>query len=909
MESNTRIAGRKSLLKKALKYAWWALTFRLQKKLQEINTIDPFQAEMKLVKESGLFDIDWYLKHNPDVKEAAVDPVEHFLKFGYREGRNPNEFFDTAWYNAVNNDVAQTKGNPFIHFLKYGAYEGRNPNPDSQYYEFVRNNPDKEVFGINPFHTYLWASTSTQLKKHDIAPHNTTFPENLVKSNNTYLMADYKSAQFYRIIYVSGFPDSSSHNLRVNNQIETLRECSISSAWIKQSDCARFSHMLSFAEIIVLFRVALTEEISQMVDKCKKAGCLVVYDTDDYVFDPEIANEKFVDGIRFLPKSDIELYHKGVIGYKEAATLCDAGIFTTSGLANAMQNLNKPSFIIRNTVTERFYNQTKAALQKKSPNTSSIINIGYASGSLTHQKDFQKPSKAIAKILGKHENVRLYIVGLLKLEEFPELSEYKDKITTIGLLPPDGYTDELMNFDINIAPLEVGNPFCEAKSELKYFEAALLKIPTIASPTEPYKYAITEGQNGFFAESEEEWFEKLEALILSPKMRFETSNNAYRDALLRYGQSSRKEQVFSVFSELFKIRKEKYLNNYNQLNQTITFLTSPIDKGSGGHANIIDMAKWLAKWGHSVTIAFTHSTRDYPTPAKIEQDFNFDITSLRASFNDDLPADTNVVFATYWSTVYNVEKNTKQAGRRYYLLLDYEPYFFPMGTEYIMAMNTYYKDFRKISYGDWIKNLLRVRHNIHDVRTFPNYINRHTFEIKKSIVRKDKKIAFFGRPNMARRCFDLGMKALQRYRELYGDAVEIVIYGSPALKGVAIPFKHTLIEVLKPLELADLYCSSTLGIAFSPTNPSRTPYEMMSCGLPVMDLKLDENEINYGGAENVFLVAPDIDTIAHTINKIMNNKLLREKTAANGKAYADALPDEETSAREIYKILQDDIKS
>jgi glycosyltransferase involved in cell wall biosynthesis len=64
-------------------------------------------------------------------------------------------------------------------------------------------------------------------------------------------------------------------------------------------------------------------------------------------------------------------------------------------------------------------------------------------------------------------------------------------------VPLDQLPNEIAQFDVNLAPLEVGNPFCEAKSELKYFEAALAGVPTIASPTGPYRRAIRHGETGF----------------------------------------------------------------------------------------------------------------------------------------------------------------------------------------------------------------------------------------------------------------------------------------------------------------------------------------------------------------------------------------------------------------------------
>ena len=73
------------------------------------------------------FDRDFYLAANPDIVRAKVDPLEHFLTKGWREGRNPSRSFDVSYYLASNADVAAAGVNPLLHYVWAGAKEGRKP--------------------------------------------------------------------------------------------------------------------------------------------------------------------------------------------------------------------------------------------------------------------------------------------------------------------------------------------------------------------------------------------------------------------------------------------------------------------------------------------------------------------------------------------------------------------------------------------------------------------------------------------------------------------------------------------------------------------------------------------------------------------------------------------------------------
>jgi lipopolysaccharide biosynthesis protein len=77
------------------------------------------------IKKSGLFDPVYYLMNYPDVRRADIDPLMHFIRFGWKEERNPSSSFDTSFYLNSYTDVKNAHINPLLHFIRYGKKEGR----------------------------------------------------------------------------------------------------------------------------------------------------------------------------------------------------------------------------------------------------------------------------------------------------------------------------------------------------------------------------------------------------------------------------------------------------------------------------------------------------------------------------------------------------------------------------------------------------------------------------------------------------------------------------------------------------------------------------------------------------------------------------------------------------------------
>lgn len=75
------------------------------------------------IHNTGLFDSLFYRCKYQDI--VNINPIEHYVKYGAYEGRDPNAWFSTSKYYDNNPDVKECGINAFYHYLRYGIKEGR----------------------------------------------------------------------------------------------------------------------------------------------------------------------------------------------------------------------------------------------------------------------------------------------------------------------------------------------------------------------------------------------------------------------------------------------------------------------------------------------------------------------------------------------------------------------------------------------------------------------------------------------------------------------------------------------------------------------------------------------------------------------------------------------------------------
>jgi len=320
---------------------------------------------------------------------------------------------------------------------------------------------------------------------------------------------------------------------RVQQKIEQLQQLNYRVYSVPWTDYATVRHQLHFCHIVILFRVPAFPDVIRLINYAKALKKIVFFDIDDLVFDLN-SYSQIIDSLSGrLPEQEIAGLIEGTKLFSEAMSLCDYAIASTPSLAKKMEEIvgSGNGFVHRNGIDALINNYLKFKLPKLPRD---YISIFYGSGSRAHDADFELLAPSLVKILAKHENVRLTIIGYLNLPDL--LLPYTDRIDRVNYLEIEPYFEFLSQADINIAPLQAGL-FADCKSEIKWLEAALLGVPSVVPATQTYVEVLEDGVDALIAATGQDWFERLDALVSNPDLRHTVAENAYNKAQSKYSCS------------------------------------------------------------------------------------------------------------------------------------------------------------------------------------------------------------------------------------------------------------------------------------------------------------------------------------------------------------------------------------
>lgn len=301
--------------------------------------------------------------------------------------------------------------------------------------------------------------------------------------------------------------------------------------------------------VFVFHRPLMTPALANVIEKMKAQEKEIIFETDDLLFDPEyLKHSDYVQKANVLEK---KLYENGMgadILDDPYVKVCTT---TTAFLAEKLRERGKRVCIVPNKLSQEDVAWAQKIIDEKLAAEASSdkkgggenqIKLGYFSGTPSHDKDFATLADALVNLLQKYSFVRLVLAGPIATES--RLRQYADRIDILPFAPRREHFKNISRVDMNLVPLEVGNPFCEAKSELKFFEAGIVGVPTVAAATQTFREAIEDGVDGFTAGTTEEWTEKIERLITDKALRVSMGEKARRKALACYTTEKANNQEY-----------------------------------------------------------------------------------------------------------------------------------------------------------------------------------------------------------------------------------------------------------------------------------------------------------------------------------------------------------------------------
>lgn len=273
--------------------------------------------------------------------------------------------------------------------------------------------------------------------------------------------------------------------------------------------------------------------------------------------------------------------------------------------------------------------------------------------------------------------------------------------------------------------------------------------------------------------------------------------------------------------------------------KTINWFVPDFNVGSGGHLNIFRFIWHLEKKGYKSRIIIVNPAIHF-TSAAAHTDICKNFFPLDAEVFiglNNLPR-CEFAIATGWDTAYAVRR-FQGANCNIYFVQDYEPDFFPIGTDWQLAKNTYDFNFYGITAGSWLATKLATDHGMstHAVG-FGVEHNRYQPTLRREP--QIKRVFFYARPPTPRRAFELGLLVLERVSRAL-PSTQFILAGWDT-KGYEIPFPHLGCGTLGLDELPDLYSQCDVALVLSLTNASLLPLELMACGCAVVSNKGDNVE-------------------------------------------------------------------
>ena len=326
---------------------------------------------------------------------------------------------------------------------------------------------------------------------------------------------------------------------------------------------------------------------------------------------------------------------------------------------------------------------------------------------------------------------------------------------------------------------------------------------------------------------------------------------------------------------------------------TLNWVLTPPRVGSGGHTTILRIVALLEALGHECRIYL--NDWHYGEIARHRSTIRQNWPSVKAPIADMAAGlgPANASIATSWDTVYALAR-TGSIGPPCYFVQDFEPWFYPVGSQSTLAENTYRMGLHGITVGPWLAEKLNRDYGM-DADWIDFGADTGTYTLTNNGSRNG--VVFYARSATPRRGFEMGMMALELFARDHPDT-PIHVFGQGAVES-RVPTMQAH-GVVPPRTLAGLYNASAAGLVLSFTNVSLVPWELMACGCtPVMNDALHNRRVL--DVRSVVYAEPTPAALAAALSMAV---AAPQPDTARAAAHTVRGADWEASARKVEQIIR-----
>jgi len=311
----------------------------------------------------------------------------------------------------------------------------------------------------------------------------------------------------------------------------------------------------------------------------------------------------------------------------------------------------------------------------------------------------------------------------------------------------------------------------------------------------------------------------------------------------------------------------------------VAFVVPFFRQGSGGHMTIANLVRALERRGHRCSLWIDDAGgRCAGGPEGAVRDLHAWFGPFEASviYGLDGFAGADVAVATGWQTVARVR--TLPAAGRAYLVQDHEPEFFGTSVQRAWADDSYRHDLYPITAGQWLADTMDEVYGL-PATAFDLGIDGERYRPLPEVRRRPDVVVAYARSTTPRRGVPVALAALAELHDRRPD-VEAWLFGHGGPPGVDFPYKN--LGVVPEPALPAIYAEATVGLVLSMTNYSLVAQEMLSCGLPCVELDAPSVVAAFGRGGPVDFAPLDPIAIADALDRLLADPALRADRAAQG---------------------------